>query len=136
MELYLAGLVGGTVAFALGWVYYGPLFGRIYDRGLAKLPHIPKNAFERPDPALLALTYLLSVSAATAVAAVYQASAISAPGLGIGLLLGLLAWVIAVSMYQSQVMYIRIPRAVALLTIGYWLLSFLIFGATAALMLA
>lgn len=136
MEIYLAGLISGTIAFAYGWFHYGVIFGKIYDAGMRQFKHVPKGIFDRPHPHVLLLTFLLNVTGGIAVAALYAASRFTDPGVVAGLLLGLVSWVVAVTMYQSTVMYNRIPREVALVTLGYWLFCFLVYGVTASLLIA
>jgi Protein of unknown function (DUF1761) len=121
-------LLASVLAFPLGYLWYGPLFGKVWwhETGLS-----PEKASASSSPAILGLALLFNIVAAAVLAAIIGPS----PGLGravsvgasVGL--GLVATSYAVS-------YLFAQRSTALLLIdgGYMAARFLLFGLVLGLM--
>lgn len=124
---YLAILVAGISNMVLGFLWYGPLFGKPW-MGL-----IGKSAEDlNPNPIIYLVSFLLSLLMATVLSILthHVDASIQAMGLALGVLVALLAWVgfVGPATFQNN-MYSGISKKLYAIDYGYVLVALLIQGA-------
>ena len=124
---YLAILAAGISNMVLGFLWYGPLFGKAW-MGL-----IGKTADDlNPNPIIYVVSFLLSLLMALALSIFmhHVNASIQAMGLLIGLIVGLMAWVgfVGPATFQNN-MYSGISKKLYAIDYGYVLVALAIQGA-------
>ena len=124
---YLAILVAGIGNMVLGFLWYGPLFGKAW-MGL-----IGKTADElNPNPIIYLVSFALSLVMAFVLSIFlhHVDASIQAVSLLIGVLVGLLAWVgfVGPAAFQNN-MYSGLSKRLFAIDYGYVLVALLIQGA-------
>ena len=123
---YLAILAAGISNMVLGFLWYGPLFGKVW-MGL-----IGKTADDlNPNPLIYVVSFLLSLLMAVALSIFmhHVDASIQATGLLIGLIVGLMAWVgfVGPATFQNN-MYSGISKRLFAIDYGYVLVALAIQG--------
>ena len=124
---WLAILVAAVAGFAVGGVWYGPLFGKAW---MAARGFTPESAKQNVNmPMIFGLTFLLNLVAAFMLDHLYATydgpiglhhSLVIAGIIGIGF--------IATSIGVNY-LFSRMPRALFLIDAGYWIVIYLVMGA-------
>lgn len=120
---WLGALVAGAAFFAVGGLWYGPLFGKQW---MAATGVTEEQARESNLPMIFGGTLVLEVIAAVGLAAVIGADATLGSGLGTGLVVAVL---IVVPVLGVLGLYERKGPTLWALNAGYNLLGFAIMGA-------
>jgi hypothetical protein len=123
-EVSLAATLTGTLAaFALGALWYGPLFGRAW---MAALGKSQAELLEGFNPALTyGLTFLLALASAYGFGAVFAPVGSPATGLAMGAVVGLV-WVGA--SIATNDLFQRSSLALWLINAGYHTVRFMLVG--------
>jgi phosphoglycerol transferase MdoB-like AlkP superfamily enzyme len=124
---YLAILVAGISNMVLGFLWYGPIFGKVW-MGL-----IGKTVDElNPNPIIYVVSFLLSLLMAFVLSTFihHVDASIQSMTLLLGVLVALLAWVgfVGTSTFQNN-MYSGISKRLYVIDYGYVLAAMLIQGA-------
>lgn len=120
---WIAAILAGVGFFAVGGVWYGPLFG---DRWMAAAGISQDEARQSNLPAIFGGTLVLEVIAAIGLAALIGADATVAAGLGVGLVVGLIIVLPALTVLS---LFERKPTTLWLLNAGYNVIGFTVMGA-------
>ena len=131
---YWAVLVCGVVSMGLGYLWYGPLFGKSYTKltGLDKLTASEKEAAMKSMGKGYALTFVgsLVLSWVLAHAIVFAQAYMNSTGLNAGLLTGFMSWLgFMATVTLGTVLWDRKPWKLWFLSNGYNLVQLLILGA-------
>jgi hypothetical protein len=124
---WLAILVAAVAGFAVGGVWYGPLFGKPW---MAARGFTPESAKQNVNmPMIFGLTFVLNLVAAFMLDHLY--ATYDAPiGFHHSLLI---AGIIGVGFIATSIgvnyLFSRMPRALFLIDAGYWIVIYLVMGA-------
>ena len=129
---YLAVLVSALIAFALGALWYGPLFGKLW----MNLMNINPKAMKNPDNKKKAMRGYLIMFIALLIMAYVMAHIIKYTGansIGEGIQTGLFIWLgfLATTMIGSF-LWEEKPLALYVLNVGHYLLVLGVMGALLA----
>ncbi len=120
---WIAVPVAAVSAFALGGLWYGPLFGKSW-QALMKLSD--EDLQNSGHPAMIfGCAFLLTLVQATVLAALLPAAAGAGAGAGLGLLLGV---AFVASAFGVNYLFARHPRALFGIDAGYNVVQFAIMG--------
>jgi len=124
---WLAILVAAVAGFAVGGLWYGPLFGKAW---MAARGFTPESAKQNVNmPMIFGLTFLLNLVAAFMLDHLY--ATYDAP-LGMHYSL-VIAGIIGVGFIATSIgvnyLFSRMPRALFLIDAGYWIVIYLVMGA-------
>lgn len=122
---YLAVFIAALSSFIVGWLWYGPLFGRKWMdyQGFAE-DDIKEGSL--PFPAILIINYLATVLAAFALAMFLGPEA----GTGFGIFAGLMVAVFWIATSRlNDVLYERKPWGLFFINAGYYMVIYPIMGA-------
>jgi hypothetical protein len=123
---WLAVLAATLVAFVLGGVWYGPLFGAAWMESIGLDPQAVKGAPKTGLRRLMAINILLTWCAAVTLAVFLGDRATPSSGARYGLLVGLLWIGVAIAV---GALYERKPFSYVAINVGYWTLAFTLMGA-------
>jgi fatty acid desaturase len=122
---YWAVLVAAFSAFFIGWIWYGPLFGKLWMKlnGFSK-EDMHKNAL--PMPVIMGVNYVATALAALAIAMFIGPEA----NVGFGVFAGLMIAVFWIATSRlNDVLYERKPMALFWINVGYNVVIYSIMGA-------
>jgi fatty acid desaturase len=122
---YWAVLVAAFSAFFIGWIWYGPLFGKLWMKlnGFSK-EDMHKNAL--PMPVIMGVNYVATALAALAIAMFIGPEA----NIGFGVFAGLMIAVFWIATSRlNDVLYERKPMALFWINVGYNVVIYSIMGA-------
>ncbi len=124
---YLAILAAGISNMVLGFLWYGPIFGKAWMALIGKT-----EADLNPNPIIYVVSFLLSLLMALVLSIFlhHVDASIQAMSLLIGILVALLAWVgfVGPATFQNN-MYSGLPKRLFAIDYGYVLVALLIQGA-------
>lgn len=122
---FLAVFVSALSAFVIGWLWYGPLFGKKWMKLNGFTPDQLKEG-GLPMPALMLINYIATALAALSIAMFIGAEA----DLGFGIFAGLMIAVFWIGTSRlNDVLYERQPFALYLINLGYNTVIYVIMGA-------
>lgn len=124
---WVGAVLGGVAFFAVGGVWYGPLFG---DRWMTETGMTPERARESNLALLFIGTLVLEIVAGVGLAAVMGTDVSPGSGLVAGVLVGLL---LAAPVLLVQALYERKSATLWALNVGYNLVGFAVMGVIIAL---
>jgi hypothetical protein len=122
---YLAVLVAAFSAFFIGWIWYGPLFGKMWMKlnGFSK-DEIHEGAL--PMPVIMGVNYVATLLAALAIEVFIGAHA----NLGFGIFTGIVIAVFWIATSRlNDVLYERKPMALFWINVGYNFVIYTVMGA-------
>jgi|SRR3989344_8618325 len=125
---YLAILITAIINMALGVVWYGPLFGKIWMK-LSGMTHQQlQKAKSKGMAKSYGINFIGTVVLTFVLAWVLQATQVTSSGAGAGT--GILLWLgFIVTVMLGTVLWDKKPVKLYLLNIGYYLIVFIIAGA-------
>jgi hypothetical protein len=125
---YWAVLVSAMSAFVVGWIWYGPLFGKIW----MKLTGFTEEELKEGNismPVMLLLNYIATALAAFAIAILIGSEA----NIGFGIFAGAMISVFWIATNRlNDVLYERKPWGLYFIHVGYNLIIYTIIGAILA----
>jgi len=124
---WLAILVAAVAGFAVGGIWYGPLFGKVW---MAARGFTPESAKQNANmPMIFGLTFLLNLVAAFMLDHLY--STYDSPiGLHYSLVItGIIGIGFIATSIGVNYLFSRMPRALFLIDAGYWIVIYLVMGA-------
>ena len=132
---YLAVVVSAILAMIIGYLWYGPLFGKRW----AHLTHLPEGAMANPKSkevrmsyAIMALGALL-MSFMLAHAVIFASTYMQVSGVISGMLVGLMIWLgFVVPVSVGTVLWERKPWMLWIINASYYLVILVINGALLA----
>ncbi len=121
---FWAVLVAALSAFVIGWLWYGPLFGKKWMElhGFTK----DDNAGVLPMPVIMVVNYIATVLAAFSIAMFIGAESDLSFGVFAGLMIALF-WIGTSRL--NDVLYERQPFALYLINLGYNVVIYIVMGA-------
>jgi hypothetical protein len=129
---WLAVLAATLVAFVVGGLWYGPLFGAAWMHSIGIDPQSVKNTPKAGLRRLMTINILLTWCAAVTLAVFLGDRATTGSGALYGFLVGLLWIGVAIAV---SALYERKPFAYVAINVGYWTLAFTLMGAILGLWL-
>ena len=124
---YLAVLVAALSSFVVGWIWYGPLFGKLW----MKLNNFTPESLKEGGmsmPVIMGLNYIATFVAAFAIAMFL--GFIDRFDAGSGILAGLMIVIFWIATNRlNDVLYERKPFGLFLINMGYSLVTFILMGA-------
>ena|ERR1051326_2059565 len=137
---YWAVLACGVVSLALGFLWFGPLFGKTWMRlsgmdpaDTDRMRSNPKMRAKMYQGYAIAFVASLVMAFVIAHAIIFAAAYMHMSGMTIGLITGFMSWIgFVVPPTLSMVLWERKPWSLWVLINAYWLLQLLIFGAILA----
>lgn len=122
---WFAVLAASLVGFAVGFLWYGPLFGAPWMRSLGMDPEAMKNAPKTGMGRIFGISFVLQFIMATCLAYFFGNSTTAATGLLYGFLTGL-PWVAFALTINA--LYEQKPCSYILINGGYWTVTFSLMG--------
>lgn len=122
---YWAVIVAALSSFIVGWMWYGPLFGKAWMR----LHNFSKEDVVEGSlsmPVILVINYIATALAALALAMFLGAEANAGFGIFAGLMIALF-WIGTSRL--NDVLYERKPWGLFLINVGYYIVIYVIMGA-------
>jgi hypothetical protein len=131
---YWAILVSGIASMALGYLWFGPLFGKMYIKlsGLDQLSATEKEEAMKSMTKSYTITFIGSLVMAWVLvhAIIFAQAYLKTSGLSAGLLTGFMSWLgFIATVSLGMVLWERKPWKLWFLTNGYQLVQLLIMGA-------
>jgi hypothetical protein len=122
---YLAVLVAAISAFVVGWIWYGPLFGKIW---------MKLNGFTEEDlkkgsmsmPAIMIINYIATALAAFAIALFIGTESTAGFGLFAGIMIAVF-WIATNRL--NDVLYEQKPWGLYFINVGYNFIIYAVMGA-------
>jgi len=132
MQLHWLGILVAAVAgFAVGGLWYGPLFGKPWMKARGFTPESAKQGVNMP--LIFGLTFVLNLVAAAVLDHVF--GTYGAIDLGLALMVsGGIAIGFVVTSIGVNYLFSRMPRALFLIDAGYWIVIYLVMGAILGLL--
>lgn len=121
---YLAVFVAALSSFIVGWLWYGPLFGKKWMKLNGFTPESVKSG-GLSMPAIMGLNYLATVLAAFGMAAIMGDKGCTHYGIHLGLIISVL-WISTSRL--NDVLYERKPVGLWLINSGYYLITYVLMG--------
>jgi len=122
---YLAVIVAALCSFIVGWIWYGPLFGKIW----MKLHGFSKDDLNEGTlsmPVIMIINYIATALAALAIAMFIGPEA----NAGFGIFAGIMIAVFWIGTSRlNDVLYERKPLGLFFINVGYTLVIYVIMGA-------
>jgi hypothetical protein len=122
---YLAVIVAALCSFIVGWIWYGPLFGKIW----MKLHGFSKDDLNEGTlsmPVIMIVNYIATALAALAIAMFIGPEA----NAGFGIFAGIMIAVFWIGTSRlNDVLYERKPLGLFFINVGYTLVIYVIMGA-------
>ena len=124
---YWAVLVAALSSFIVGWLWYGPLFGKLWMKLNGFTPETLKEG-GMPMPLTMGLNYVATVLAAFAIAMFL--GFINRFDAGSGILTGIMIVIFWIATNRlNDVLFERIPFGLFMINVGYSLVTFILMGA-------
>jgi hypothetical protein len=135
---YLAVLACGVVAIIIGFVWYGPLFGKAWIRlaGMDKMTPEQMAAGKKKMPMMAAIQFVgaLIIAGVLAHALVFASTYMHVSGISAGLQVGFWNWLGFVApVTVGMVLWEGKPWKYWMITAGNWLVTLLVMGIILAL---
>lgn len=122
---WLAVLAASIVGFAVGGLWYGPLFGNAWMRSIGMNPEVAKNAPKTGLVRIFSITFVLQFIMAVCLAFFIGNAATAMDGLLYGFLTGL-PWVAFALTVNA--LYEQKPASYIFINGAYWTLTFSLMG--------
>ena len=122
---YLAVFVAALSSFVIGWLWYGPLFGKLWMKLNGFTPEILREG-GMPMGVIMPVNYVATLLAAFAIAMFLGSEANAAFGVFAGLMIAIF-WIATSRL--NDVLYERKPFGLFLINVGYNLIIYVIMGA-------
>ncbi len=122
---YLAVFVAALSSFIIGWLWYGPLFGKLWMKLNGFTPEVIKEG-GMPMGVIMPVNYVATLLAAFAIAMFLGSEANAAFGVFAGLMIAIF-WIGTSRL--NDVLYERKPFGLFLINVGYNLIIYVIMGA-------
>lgn len=119
-------LIAALSAFVVGWLWYGPLFGRLWMKLNGFTPEMLQNGKGLSMPLIMILNYVATVLAAFAIAMFIGAEAEMSFGVFAGFMISVF-WIGTSRL--NDVLYERKPFKLYLINVGYYVVIYIIMGA-------
>lgn len=122
---YLAVVVAAFSAFFIGWIWYGPLFGKVWLKlNGFNAEEIRKDSL--PMPVIMGVNYVATVVAAFGIAALLGAESNIGFGIHAGVMIAFF-WIATSRL--NDVLYERKPWGLYFINVGYNLVIYAVMGA-------
>ncbi|NQU88242.1 MAG: DUF1761 domain-containing protein [Mariniphaga sp.] len=123
---YLAVLVAALCSFIVGWLWYGPLFGKAWMRLHGFTEETMKEGDWLPMPVLMLTNYIATVLAAFALAMFLGADSTLHFGIFAGFMIAVF-WIATNRL--NDVLYEKKPLGLFFINVGYNLVVYILMGA-------
>lgn len=119
-------LVAGLASFIIGWLWYGPLFGKLWMELHGFTPEKLREGGGLPMPFIMIVNYVATALAALSIAMFIGAEATMSFGIFAGLMIAIF-WIGTSRL--NDVLYERQPFKLYLINLGYNVVIYVIMGA-------
>ncbi len=119
-------IVAALASFVVGWLWYGPLFGKLWMELNGFTPEMLREKKGLPMPFIMIMNYVATVLAAFSIAMFIGAEADASFGIFAGLMIAIF-WIGTSRL--NDVLYERQPFKLYLINLGYNLVIYVIMGA-------
>ncbi|MCG6189069.1 DUF1761 domain-containing protein [Maribellus maritimus] len=123
---FLAVLVSALSAFVIGWLWYGPLFGKQWMKLNGFTEEQLKKGGGMSMPLIMIINYVATVLAAFAIAMFIGAESNMSFGIFAGFMIAIF-WIGTSRL--NDVLYERKPFGLFLINVGYYLVIYVLMGA-------
>jgi len=123
---FWAVIVAALASFIVGWLWYGPLFGKLWMELNGFAPEKLREEKGLPMPLIMVVNYVATALAAFSIAMFIGAEADASFGIFAGLMIALF-WIGTSRL--NDVLYERQPFRLYLINLGYNLVIYVIMGA-------
>ncbi|QGY43651.1 DUF1761 family protein [Maribellus comscasis] len=123
---FLAVLVSALSAFVIGWLWYGPLFGKQWMKLNGFTEEQLKEGGGMSMPLIMIINYVATVLAAFAIAIFIGAESNMSFGIFAGFIIAIF-WIGTSRL--NDVLYERKPFGLFLINVGYYLVIYVLMGA-------
>lgn len=123
---FWAVIVAALASFIVGWLWYGPLFGKLWMELNGFTPEKLREEKGLPMPLIMVVNYVATALAAFSIAMFIGAEADASFGIFAGLMIALF-WIGTSRL--NDVLYERQPFRLYLINLGYNLVIYVIMGA-------
>jgi hypothetical protein len=122
---FLAVLVAALSSFVVGWLWYGPLFGRKWMNYMGYTEEDLKKG-SMPMPVMMGVNYVATVLAAFAIAMFLGPESDAVFGIFAGLMIAIF-WIGTSRL--NDVLYENKPWGLFLINVGYYVVVYILMGA-------
>lgn len=119
-------LIAALSAFVVGWLWYGPLFGKLWMKLNGFTPEMLQDGKGLSMPLIMILNYVATVLAAFAIAMFIGSEAEMSFGVFAGFMISVF-WIGTSRL--NDVLYERKPFKLYLINVGYYVVIYIIMGA-------
>lgn len=123
---YLAVVVSALSAFIVGWMWYGPLFGKAWMKLNGFTPEMLRDGKGLSMPLIMIVNYIATALAALAIAMFIGTEANAGFGIFAGIMIAIF-WIGTSRL--NDVLYERKPFKLYLINVGYYLVIYSVMGA-------